>query len=65
MCDGGVWCDVICGWDREWCVPQMVGDMSGNVLEHFGGLCFPKETGGEIIKCVVPVDGDIWVHVRM
>ena len=63
--DGVFWGSVIMGWYREWCVPQLVGDMSGNVLENFGGLCLPKETSGEIVKCVVPVHSDIWVHGRV
>ena len=38
---------------------EVSGDMSGDVLEDAGCLCFAKKAGGEIVKGVVPADHDV------
>ena len=38
-----------------------VGDVSGDLLEDLGCLCFSKEACGEVIQGVLPHDYHVWV----
>ena len=49
MGQGVFGCDGVCGWNWEGEVSEAGGDMSGDGLEDQWGLCFSKETGGEIL----------------
>ena len=52
----------ICGGNREWGGSELVGDVPGDLLEHFWGLGFPKEAGGVVVEGALPLDDHIWVH---
>ena len=44
-----------------WCGSEDIGDVSCYLLEYLGGLCLPKEAGGEVIEGVLPLDDHIGV----